>query len=578
MGMSASQARFLCLTARKSNVEFEGQQINQQRTTLSNESANYYSELCNMTVPTPPSVDDYTKVSYTFNDGAMTNTITSMIAKGNGMYSISYVQQWQDDYSIVAAASSIINKTTNDQYYVGNTVLRGLTEPVQETLARNIVIDGVSYPVEHREAEYAYRSRFGRVEKIEVKPGAYYYTKKIDAQKLGDPIEDLSKIKAANIVNGQVEGEPLSLSEFYNQGYVPVFQYNYNSEYNDDASDLVEFIGFTDSPESFQGESLLIGNQSNPQGIILSDSWDEDALAEAPIYNDYKLYVLDYNQSNANYFSSQVHIQYDMLEHEFIYSPVEHYEAEIEIDLTEDQKAAITETQEVDQDVLALEAEYKNLLNRKYNNGENAEWLVRYVKDGTTGAEVPYFYKKSEVENAHYGNNGYALNTIRCFSLGSTTETKEILNQQGTVSKDSAGRYISITIFEEETVYDTEIDSNGNERTKRDEDNNPIPKRDENGNIVTKTTSITYDLTTNTITDEEAYNDAMNKYNYEQHQYDKKIQDINSKLEIVQQQDKSLELNLKQLDTEENAINTEMEAVKKVISKNVEQSFKTFEA
>lgn len=38
MGMSDSQARFLSLTARKTNVEYEGQQINQQRTTLSNES------------------------------------------------------------------------------------------------------------------------------------------------------------------------------------------------------------------------------------------------------------------------------------------------------------------------------------------------------------------------------------------------------------------------------------------------------------------------------------------------------------------------------------------------------------
>ena len=70
----------------------------------------------------------------------------------------------------------------------------------------------------------------------------------------------------------------------------------------------------------------------------------------------------------------------------------------------------------------------------------------------------------------------------------------------------------------------------------------------------------------------------MNKYNYEQYQYDPKIQDINSKIEIVQQQDKSLELELKQLDTEEVAISTEMEAVKKVISKNVDSSFKTFNA
>lgn len=81
MGMSASQARFLSLTARKTNVEYEGQQINQQRTTLSNESANYYSQLTNLTVPTPPSSQDYTKTSYTFTDGAETNTINSLIAQ-----------------------------------------------------------------------------------------------------------------------------------------------------------------------------------------------------------------------------------------------------------------------------------------------------------------------------------------------------------------------------------------------------------------------------------------------------------------------------------------------------------------
>lgn len=34
MGMAASQARYLGLTARKTNVEYEGQQVNQQRTAL----------------------------------------------------------------------------------------------------------------------------------------------------------------------------------------------------------------------------------------------------------------------------------------------------------------------------------------------------------------------------------------------------------------------------------------------------------------------------------------------------------------------------------------------------------------
>ena len=52
MGMAASQARFLGLTARMNNLEFEGQQINQQRTALSNKSASYYTDLLGMDVPT----------------------------------------------------------------------------------------------------------------------------------------------------------------------------------------------------------------------------------------------------------------------------------------------------------------------------------------------------------------------------------------------------------------------------------------------------------------------------------------------------------------------------------------------
>ena len=88
--------------------------------------------------------------------------------------------------------------------------------------------------------------------------------------------------------------------------------------------------------------------------------------------------------------------------------------------------------------------------------------------------------------------------------------------------------------------------------------------------------SAVYTLETSTKTDENAYNDAMNKYYYEQALYDKKVQDINAKTEQIQTEDRTLELRLKQLDTEQNALQTEMDAVKKVISKNVESTFKTF--
>lgn len=87
---------------------------------------------------------------------------------------------------------------------------------------------------------------------------------------------------------------------------------------------------------------------------------------------------------------------------------------------------------------------------------------------------------------------------------------------------------------------------------------------------------VTYAVATKTGTDQAAYDDAMNKYEFDKSEYEKQMNDINSKLSIIQQQDKNLELQLKQCDTEQQAISTEMDAVKKVVDKNVESTFKTF--
>ena len=88
--------------------------------------------------------------------------------------------------------------------------------------------------------------------------------------------------------------------------------------------------------------------------------------------------------------------------------------------------------------------------------------------------------------------------------------------------------------------------------------------------------SVVYQLNAETATDEVAYDDAMNQYNYERALYDKKVSDINAKTSIIQRQDQNLELRLKQLDTEQNALSTEIDAVSKVVKDNIEKSFKTF--
>ena len=69
MGMAASQARYLALTARKTNCEYEGQQINQARTALANQSSYYFNQMLEMQVPDCPDSTDYTTLQYSYSDG-----------------------------------------------------------------------------------------------------------------------------------------------------------------------------------------------------------------------------------------------------------------------------------------------------------------------------------------------------------------------------------------------------------------------------------------------------------------------------------------------------------------------------
>jgi len=76
--------------------------------------------------------------------------------------------------------------------------------------------------------------------------------------------------------------------------------------------------------------------------------------------------------------------------------------------------------------------------------------------------------------------------------------------------------------------------------------------------------------------DAQAYDDAFNDYTYKTYLYNLEMEKINASIAAVQGQDKTLELRLKQLDTERSAISTEMDSVKSVLKKNAEETFKTF--
>ena len=67
MGLAASQARFLGITARKSNIEYEGQQVNQQRTALAEEVNALYNKLLELKKPIPPEETEFYETNYALN-------------------------------------------------------------------------------------------------------------------------------------------------------------------------------------------------------------------------------------------------------------------------------------------------------------------------------------------------------------------------------------------------------------------------------------------------------------------------------------------------------------------------------
>ena len=400
MGMAASQARFLGLTARKSNTEYEGQQINQQRTTLANQSANYYNQLLGMTVPVPPSTADYTKTTYTFTDGSLNNSISTMIAKADGKYQISYTSSWTNDFSVVSTASTIYTRKGDEgnyDYYVGAKKLR----------------------------------------------------------QLGTLSDDV---------------------------------YSYNVTYT-------------------------TGQGADAKDVTVSAKYDKDN-------NQY--YVLD-DKGKKQVITPKTGT-----------TPTKFYDGD-------DEYLKTLSIEQID-NMLDEELKYKAQLTEKY--GASAEgYMVRYVKNTSTGTWSPYFVNKDvlEAETTVFSDTGSSQSAIKTYTIGSAKETEEIKGVEARLEQDSTGRIISITLNPDDPA-----------------------------------TKVTYAVTTNTVTDQAKYDDAMNQYEYDKYEYDQSIQNINAKIEVIQAEDKNLELRLKQLDTEQDAIQTEMDAVQKVIEKNTESTFKTF--
>ena len=118
MSLSASQARLISLKARQSNLEYHGQQINQERSILSQQVTDLYNSLLTLEVPTPPSTSEFTKVEYSGTDMATPFSLGNIVpsgtnSQGTSTYTVSIKTQETGHY--MQSASDVVAKNVPAQ-------------------------------------------------------------------------------------------------------------------------------------------------------------------------------------------------------------------------------------------------------------------------------------------------------------------------------------------------------------------------------------------------------------------------------------------------------------------------------
>lgn len=463
MGLSASQARLLSLTARQSNLEYEGQQINQQRTSLSNESSNYYNSLLEMTVPVPPSVNDYTKIVYTFIIGGNEATVIDALPR--------------QDFDHDGNATYLVTFTT-EHTAIG----------VQEN--------------------YSYRTN------------AQANRWRVDASGLQDPY-----------TGDYEEGQTYYLAAM-----------NSISTPEERAAIIEEYEGLNAQPPVFYVRAAGPGDASNPNKIIgptgyeiSFETYDNLTSAEKAQCKFFQPEPGNDNPSETRYMFSYVAVTGEENFEQYQADNVNMYRLESDTTPNDGDTFVYTYQSSGGQVFSAVDHKYADSF---VNAGLNMNDYYQYTVFDN-GQETVRFVKRADVEgnlNPDVAiNGGVNITTSAVTSIKRKVENKF---ENAHIEFDARGR-ISV-------IYD----------------DNGIP----------------YTMTATTETDNDAYEDAYNQYEYNQYLYDQKQNEINANIKILQAQDKSLELRLSSLDTQHSAIQTEMEAVKKVMSKNIDNSFKTFNA
>lgn len=608
MGMAASQARYLALTARKTNTEYEGQQINQARTALANQSANLFNRLLNMKVPDPPKTSDYTKVQYSYSDGENASVIDEwhQLSTADPDYNYLVTTHYYADLYTGA-----LRKMTDPQVQIGNNapniadlalIDNAKSEADQAYEASALAYEAFQQTLRDENAEiaiiqnnaqnnngahsvvnssiinYQLLNQIGGYDEHYIADGdgnGYSIFNYVNPAEIADPAHLDNANAILTGVHDMIETGILDLNTL-NSYLGGNFVTNADDiisnlpaaippEYSDMQNAILQTFGLSEVFGGGTGERHIVrmrditslsGDVYNPAtgdlahihnitGTFLDDL---TAGTETPSLNSFvtnpanginahkqqiALSELAYTTANLNY---QAKLDY----YENLGIPT--YIGNSELTYL-DQAGGLTDEQRTELLQIISDMRAQNIdtnLEQYFDAANNyLGGIYSFKMNGVT-----YYTTYDDLVDAY---NSYQTNANH----------NNYIDGQYKMPYYNAS-YVN-TKIEQTLKALMETDGSGRFKTVRFDNN-----------------SVVYSLNTETVTDEAAYEDAMNHYIYEKEKYEKTIADINAKTSIIQKEDRTLELRLKQLDTEQLALKTEMDAVKKVIKDNVESTFKTF--
>ena len=546
MGMAASQARYLALLARKSNCEYEGQQINQSRLALSNQSADLFNQMMGLQVPSTPSKSDYTIQKYVFNNGMTEFTIDKWNklsdSEGDGYnYAITY------HYKQTAYTGYQKYKLNPQVKFSGVAPTRSINPDEEVRKIQGAIADMetkkaamdlayTAYETQKQQAakisNYTDSTSVSNVSSCTTNPANTYYN--ITCNPTGDSEKTYTYTKYSSLSDEDKEVIKTYVSKLIANGalsgdvdtfdYDSIYYYK-NADYQTDSiafkSDLDNLMG--DAPLSKRLPVYHVTYDAPAGADYVSMKQMDDAVQAA-----YQKYILAKSEYDS---SVDVYEKYDV--------PVSIGNIKVTplASMNKNQMAAITQIikdmkeENIDTNITRC----FDTMQEQYDNDTYIGGIYTFEMAGTTYYTTYYDMFNSII-------NGTGINSIddqaKLPYYGAMDVDKpETVTTRALIEKDSSGRFVTVRLEDD---------------------------------------SLVYDLKSVSETDEVAYEDAMNEYTYQRALYDKQVSDINAKTSIIQRQDQNLELRLKQLDTEQSALNTEIDAVSKVVKDNIEKSFKTF--